>query len=57
MSLTLTSKQVLGNFDLFSWFIDFAFYLDTQLVGLSTFFFQIMSEYDQSFDSSVLIGH
>ena len=41
---------------LFYGFSDFALYLDTQLVYFHTFF-QIMSEYDQTLDPNILIGH
>ena len=39
----------------FSWFSEFALYLDTQLIY--SYFFQYMSEYDQAFDPNILIGH
>ena len=47
---------LIGHCDLISRFIDFALYLDTQLVYFHTFF-QIMSEYDQTFNPNILIGH
>ena len=47
---------LIGHCDLISRFIDFALYLDTQLVYFHIFF-QIMSEYDQTFDPNILIGH
>ena len=37
----------------FPWFSDFALYLDT----LFSYFFQIMSKYDQIFGPNILIGH
>ena len=43
-----------GRLTYFPWFSDFALYLDTQLFS---YFFQIMSEYDQAFDPNILIGH
>ena len=52
----LDPNILIGHCDLISRFIDFALYLDTQLVYFHTFF-QIMSEYDQTFDPSILIGH
>ena len=46
----------MGHCDIISRFSDFALYLDTQSVYFHTFF-QIMSEYDQTFDPNILIGH
>ena len=51
---TFDPEVVLGHCDLISWFSDFTLYLDTQLVYFHTFF-QIMSEYDQTFDPNILI--
>ena len=45
-----------GCLTYFPWFSDFALYLDTQLFFFS-YFFQIISEYDQAFDPNILIGH
>ena len=45
-----------GRLTYFPWFSDFALYIDTQLIYIS-YFFQIMSEYDQAFDPNILIGH
>ena len=49
MTRALTPNILIGHCDLISRFSDFALYLDTQLVYF-LYFFQIMSEYDQSFD-------
>ena len=40
-----------GQLTYFPQFSDFALYLDF------SYFFQIMSEYDQNFDRNILIGH
>ena len=45
-----------GRLTYFPWFSDFALYLDTQ-ISIFSYFFQIMSEYDQAFDPNNLIGH
>ena len=56
MTRALTPNILIGQCDLISQFSDFALYLDTELVYLHTFF-QIMSEYDLTFDPNKLIGH
>ena len=57
MSTTRPLTPILiGHCDLILRFSDCALYLDTQLVYFHTFF-QIMSEYDQTFDPNILIGH
>ena len=40
-----------GRLTYFPWFSDFA------LISIFFYFFQIMSEYKQSFDPNILIGH
>ena len=55
MTRALTPNILKGHCDLISWFSDFALYLDTELVF--SYFFQIMSEYDLTFDPNKLIGH
>ena len=52
---TFDPKAVKGLCDLISWSIDFALYLDAQLVY--TGFSHIICEYDQPFDQKVIIGH
>ena len=49
---TFDPEVVLGHCDLISRFSDFALHLDTQLEYFHTFF-QIMSEYDQTFDPNI----
>ena len=51
---TFDCKVFLGHCDLISWFSDFAFYLDTQLVFL--YIFLIMNEYDQTFNPNIVCG-
>ena len=41
----------------FPWSSDFALYLDTQLVYFRSSFRLFMSEYDQTVDPNILIGH
>ena len=53
---TFDPEVFLGHCDLISWFSDFALYLDTHSVGIFSYFFQIMNEYDQAFNPNVLIG-
>ena len=55
MTRALTPNILISHCDLISRFSDFALYLDTQLVYFHTF--QIMSEYDLTFDPNKLIGH
>ena len=40
-----------GQLTYFPWFSDFA------SIGIFSFFFQIMSEFDQAFDPNIVIGH
>ena len=52
---TFDCKVFLGHCDLISWFIDFAL-LSRHSVGIFSYFFLVMNEYDQTFNPNILIG-
>ena len=56
MTRALTPNILIGHCDLISRLSHFALYLDTK-ISIFSYFFQIMSEYDLTFDPSKLIGH
>ena len=55
MTRALTPNILIGHCDLIPRFSDFALYLDTEF-SIFSYFFQIMSEYDLTFDPNKHIG-